>query len=201
MRIRDGIAAVFAALAFGTLSTPTDAQVRSPGAFPSFLPSWFAPALDPAADHLGLATLEQTNGVDRTIYESGDKRLRLTIQHTACQPQVCDALMGTAVQLANQTATAARGGFTRLASDSFDVSWFVETERHRLLTWRLPRSILSWSYETTAGLEPPSARIARLPDLVARLTFEAAASLDNVERGRWTARFRDLAGAYRHGSQ
>lgn len=163
-------------------------------AFPPFLPYYYAPALEIAGTPLHLAAHDQKDNQSRYVYVSADQVISLSVESLACDGALCSTVFDKAISYFNEQATKGGGQFRAVTRTEFRVDWSTGLSDNDAFVFKLPRSLLFWTYGTRLDRSLPlDAYFERLKAFSDRQRYEEALPQGNVEMGRWGPQIRDWA--------
>ncbi len=187
------ITALIALTSASALAVQGDAiadNSRNPEALglPDFLPSYYAPTLLAEGSRLLFERHQTKDGVDLYFFSSADHSSSLTIEHPPCSASVCEAIFNRSFDGANQIATKNSGEFIKIAPTEFGATWKTESVNNAVFAFRLPNSLIYWTYTTRQGSGFPVVQyFDQILSLVNRQRYEQASAAGDIEMGRWDA--------------
>lgn len=165
----------------------------SSSALPDFLPEYYAPTLSIDGWKLLYQDHQVRDGDDLYRYESPRQNITLILARRPCSGGACEAMFQNVFKGANELATKNSGAFITIAPTEFSAAWNVGGASSVGYAFRLPNSLISWTYTTTEKGLIPSDYFEKLRLLVDRQRYEQISDADTVEMGRWDASLRQLA--------
>jgi len=178
------------------LADPVHGQPPSPerAAPPAFLPGYYLSAADFEGQDLRLSEHIDQDHLDRYTYISRDQGVTLSIDSYACDSILCATVYGNALRFLNKQTTDNKGHFRTATDTEFRVDWQTGFSEDTTFVFKLPRSVLFWTYGARLGNDiQADRRFAAIKAATNRHRYEQALPQGNVEVGRWHRQFLDLA--------
>lgn len=165
-------------------------------AVPSFLPSYFGSALQIPGVPLHLADHQQKDSQSRYVYVSDDQVVNLTVESLKCDSALCETVYQNAARYIDGQVTENIGEFREANRTEFRADWQTGLSSNFLFCFKLPSSVLFWSYSTRLDRAlDVAALFSNVKALVERLRYEDALRAGNVEMGHWDVQIRSWAEA------
>jgi hypothetical protein len=172
------------------------AQPAPNAAFPSFLPSYFAPALQIPGIPLHLADHQQKGNQSRYVYVSSDQVVSLTVESLKCDSTVCNVVYDKAANYVDTEVTKNSGRFRTVTPAEFRAEWQTGLATSFLFVFRLPSSLLFWTFSTRLDRSLDiDTFFDNLRILANRQRYDDALRAGNVELGHWDVQIREWARA------
>jgi len=112
--------------------------------WPSFLPAWFGAAFTVDGARVVPVSQQEKDGIRRVVLESADNTVRVTVDHRACNPGVCEQVLQNGLQYLNTGASRRRGQLLWASDAELRAAWTTGDGREENFMFRLPGAITAW---------------------------------------------------------